>query len=144
MSGEPELPLHATALLDTAPVIYLLEDHPEHLARFLPLFQRAEEGSLRILVTPITLAEVLAGPLKARKEALAERYEQALCKGLGWTVVPLDAPLAARAARLRTRYRLKLPDALQLAAALTHGVAALVTHDRDFGQAAQEVPIWGM
>jgi hypothetical protein len=80
-----------------------------------------EEGSLRILVTPITVAEVLAGPLKAGREALAERYEQALREGLGWTVVPLDAGLAARAARLRVRYRIRLPDALQLAAALSHG-----------------------
>jgi len=144
MSGDFQIPLHATVLLDTAPVIYLLEDHPEYLARFLPLFQRAEAGTLRILITPLTLAEVLAGPLKARKEALAERYEQALCQGLGWNVVPLDAALAARAARLRARYHLKLPDALQLAAALVHGVAALVTHDRDFGQAAKEVPIWGV
>jgi predicted nucleic acid-binding protein len=144
MSGEASLPHGAKVLLDTAPVIYLLEDHPEFLPKFLPLFRRAEEGSLRILVTPITVAEVLAGPLKAGREALAERYEQALREGLGWTVVPLDAGLAARAARLRVRYRIRLPDALQLAAALSHGVAALVTHDRDFGQAVDEVPIWGV
>ena len=143
MSGEVLLAPNATVLLDTAPVIYLLEQHPIFLPRFLPLFRRAEEGSLRLLITPITLAEVLAGPLKAGKEALAERYESALCRGLGWTLVPLDRDIAARAARLRIRYRLKLPDALQLAAALAHNAEALVTHDRDFGEAAQEVRIWG-
>lgn len=137
------LPPHATVVVDTAPVIYLLEGNQDFLPGFLPLFRAAERGELNILLTPVTLAEVLAGPLKARKEALAERYESALREGLGWRVVDLDADLAARAARLRIRYRLKLPDAFQLAAALAHSAAALVTHDRDFGQAKREVPILG-
>jgi predicted nucleic acid-binding protein len=137
------LPLHATVMMDTAPVIYMLDGNTEFLPKFLPLFRAAERGELQILLTPVTLAEVLAGPLKARKEALAERYESALREGLGWRVVDLTADIAAKAARLRIRYGLKLADAFQLAAALTHSVAALVTHDRDFGRAGQEVPILG-
>lgn len=137
------LPVHATVLVDTAPVIYLLDGNAQSLPKFLPLFRAAERGELRILLTPVTLAEVLAGPLKARKEALAERYESALREGLGWRVVDLDSDIAAKAARLRIRYGLKLPDAFQLAAALYHSVDALVTHDRDFGQAAREVAILG-
>ena len=138
------LPPRATVVVDTAPVIYLLDGHSGFLPRFLPLFRAAERGELTILLTPVTLAEVLAGPLKARKEALAERYESALREGLGWRVVDLSADLAAKAARLRVRYGLKLPDAFQLAAALVHSADALVTHDRDFGQAAREVPILGI
>lgn len=137
------LPVHATVLVDTAPVIYLLDGNAQSLPKFLPLFRAAERGELRILLTPVTLAEVLAGPLKARKEALAERYESALREGLGWRVVDLDSDIAAKAARLRIRYGLKLPDAFQLAAALSHSVDALVTHDRDFGQATREVAILG-
>ena len=94
--------------------------------------------------TPITIAEVLAGPIKARKEALASRYEHALREGLGWRVADLTADIAAQAARLRIRYALKLPDAFQLAAALVHSCEALVTHDRDFGEARHEVPILGL
>lgn len=137
------LPTHATVLVDTAPVIYLLDGNAQYLPKFLPLFRAAERGELRILLTPVTLAEVLAGPLKARKEALAERYESALREGLGWRVVDLDSDIAAKAARLRIRYGLKLPDAFQLAAAIAHSADALVTHDRDFGQATREVAILG-
>ena len=138
-----QLPPHATVVMDTAPVIYLLDGNADFLPTFLPLFRAAERGELQILLTPVTLAEVLAGPLKARKEALAERYESALREGLGWRVVDLTADLAARAARLRVRYGLKLPDAFQLAAPLVHSASALVTHDRDFGQARREVVILG-
>jgi predicted nucleic acid-binding protein len=38
------------------------------------------------------------------------------------------------ASQLRVQYRLKLPDAVQLASALTIEAAALVTHDRDFAK----------
>jgi len=138
------LPWNATVVLDTAPVIYLLEDNKAFLPLFWPLFQAAESGRIRILITPITVAEVLAGPWKAGKEALAERYEHALREGLGWKVVDLDAGLAARASRLRGRYGLRLPDAFQLAASLVNGADALVTHDRDFGKAAKEVNILGV
>lgn len=138
------LPGNATVVLDTAPVIYLLEDNRAYLPLFWPLFQAAEAGRIRILITPITVAEVLAGPWKAGKEALAERYEYALREGLGWKVVDLDASLAARASRLRGRYGLRLPDAFQLAASLVNGADALVTHDRDFGKAAKEVCILGV
>lgn len=137
------LPWTATVVLDTAPVIYLLEDNKAFLPLFWPLFQAAEAGRIRIRITPITVAEVLAGPWKAGKEALAERYEHALREGLGWKVVDLDAGLAARASRLRGRYGLRLPDAFQLAACLGNGADALVTHDRDFGKAAKEVNILG-
>ncbi|MEN9354043.1 MAG: tRNA(fMet)-specific endonuclease VapC [Fibrobacterota bacterium] len=137
------LPWTATVVLDTAPVIYLLEDNRAFLPLFWPLLQAAESGRVRILITPITVAEVLAGPWKAGKEALAERYEHALREGLGWKVVDLDAGMAARASRLRGRYGLRLPDAFQLAACLGNGADALVTHDRDFGKAAKEVCILG-
>ena len=81
------LGLDATVLLDTAPVIYLLEGNLQHLPRFWPLFRACQARRLRIAITPITVAEVLAGPWKAGKEALAERYEQAFREGLGWQVV---------------------------------------------------------
>jgi len=66
-----------------------------------------------------------------------------LREGLGWRVVDLDSDIAAKASRLRIRYGLKLPDAFQLAAAIAHSADALVTHDRDFGQATREVAILG-
>lgn len=138
------LPEGALVLVDTAPIIYLLEGNEHFLPRFWPLFQAGEDGRLQIATTVVTLAEVLAGPLKAGKDVLAARYEEALRQGLGWRLLDLTAEVAARAARLRITYGLKLPDAFQLAATLESGAAALVTHDRDFGRAADEVAIIGL
>ena len=121
----------ATVLVDTAPWIYILEDHPVWASQFVGLFEAAERGRLQLALTTVTLAEVLAGPFKAKQTALAKRYEKALGR---YHVVPLSAQVAVMAAQLRVQYRLKLPDAVQLASALDIGAAALVTHDRDFSK----------
>ncbi|MEY2875762.1 MAG: tRNA(fMet)-specific endonuclease VapC [Pseudomonadota bacterium] len=128
----------ATVLVDTAPFIYLLEDHPVFLPRFLGLFEASERGEVRLALSVITLAEILTGPHKAGLPDLAKRYETVLASR--HSVVPVTAPIAGLAAQLRARYRLKLPDALQLATALDIGAAALVTHDRDFAE-VQGIPV---
>lgn len=43
--------------------------------------------------------------------------------------MPVDKNLAAEAARLWTRYRLRLPYAIQVATAIVTGSQALATHD---------------
>ena len=121
----------ALVLVDTAPWIYLLEDHPQFASLFLGLFEAAERGQVQLALTTITMAEVLTGTLKHKQTALAKRYEIALNK---YQVLPLTATIAGLAAQLRIQYRLKLPDAVQLASALDRGAAALVTHDRDFSK----------
>ena len=118
-------------MVDTAPFIYVLEAHPQFADQFSGLFEAAAKGDLTLALSTITLAEVLTGPFKAGQTALAKRYEKSL---LLYSVVPVSTPIAALAAQLRAQYRLKLPDAIQLASALDIGAAAFVTHDRDFSQ----------
>src|SRR6185312_7719354 len=126
LKGLPENPL---LLIDSAPIIYVLEGHAEFASVFKPVFEAHDEGLLRLAVTTVTLAEVLTGPLGARDEVLAERYRATL---KSWFVVDLDAEIAESAARLRAACKLKLADAVQAASALAVGADALVTHDRDF------------
>jgi predicted nucleic acid-binding protein len=44
----------------------------------------------------------------------------------------LTTDIAESAARVRASFRMKFPDAVQVASALTINADALVTHDRDF------------
>jgi predicted nucleic acid-binding protein len=126
-----DLPEHALLLIDSAPIIYVLEGHPKLGPRFAPLFAAHADGRLRFAVTTITIAEVLVGPLKASEEALARRYRAIL---ESWQPVALDIGIAEGAARLRASLRLGLADAVQAASALAINAAALVTHDRDFSR----------
>lgn len=127
----------ALLLVDSSPIIYTLEAHAKLAPHFAPLFDRHARGEVVLAVTTVTIAEVLAGPLASGREALAKRYRAALGT---WRVVDLDIDIAETAARMRAAYRLKLPDAIQLASALAINADALVTHDRDFSKVL-ELPI---
>ena len=126
-----DLPEQALLLIDSAPIIYVLEDHPQFGPRFAPLFAAHAAGRLRFAVTTITVAEVLVGPLRAGDDALAQRYRVIL---ESWRPIALDLEIAASAARLRASLRLGLADAVQAASALAINAEALVTHDRDFSR----------
>jgi predicted nucleic acid-binding protein len=132
MTLAAQVPDGGTVLIDTNPIIYILEGNPLG-APFRSIFEAVDRGRIRALVTPITVAEVVSGPLKAKREALVERYRRTITQNPGWHIRDIDADIAVLAARLRLRHALKLPDAFQLAVALEEGCFALVTHDRDFG-----------
>ena len=123
------LPDGALVLVDSAPIIYTLEANAGFSARYAPLFSRHAQGEITLAISTVTIAEVLTGPLKAGEEALAKRYRAVF---ESWQVVELTCDIAESAARLRGKYGLKLPDAIQVASALAINADALVTHDRDF------------
>jgi predicted nucleic acid-binding protein len=74
---------------------------------------------------------------------LAGRYYEALSSGPNWQVRELTAEISFLAARIRIRYHLKLPDAIQIATAIQTGSSALITHDRDF-YGVDEIKIIGI
>jgi predicted nucleic acid-binding protein len=119
------------ALVDSAPIIYTLDGNRQFAPRFARLFERHAAGEIVLAVTTGTIAEVLTGPPSNDDEALASRYHAILN---AWKVVELSSEIAASAARFRARYRLKLPDAVQVASALAIGADVLVTHDDDFAK----------
>ncbi len=125
------LPQGALVLVDTAPIIYILEGHPKFAPRFQPLFDRQASGDILFAVTTLAIAEVLTGPLGAGEEALAKRYRAVM---ESWQVVNLTAEIAESAARFRASLKLKLADAIQVASAIAANADALVTHDRDFSR----------
>ncbi|HTW76121.1 MAG TPA: PIN domain-containing protein [Steroidobacteraceae bacterium] len=125
------LPADALLLIDSAPIIYLLEDHAALAPVFRPLFEAHARRKVRFAITTLTIAEVLTGPLQSGDEALAGRYRAVL---QSWQVVDLSGDIAESAARLRASLHLKLADAVQAASALAINADALVTHDRDFSR----------
>ena len=125
------LPDGALVLVDSAPIIYVLDQDAKFASRFQPLFERQSAGAIQFAVTTMTIAEVMTGPLGAGDEALAKRYRAVL---ESWQVVNLTADIAESAARFRAKLKLKLPDAIQVASALAVNADALVTHDRDFSR----------
>jgi predicted nucleic acid-binding protein len=126
------IPAGSRVTIDSAPIIYLLEENPTFLAPYLALFERIDKGELEAVISAVTLAEVLAGPLRHGNEILADRYYQALTVSPNWRFQPMTAEISLVAARVRARYGIRLPDAVQVATAIASQSIALITHDRDF------------
>lgn len=128
---QSDLPDGALVLVDSAPIIYVLEHDARFSPRFRPLFERQSTGTIQFAVTTMTIAEVLTGPLRAGDEALAKR-----CRAVmeSWQVVSLTADIAESAARFRASLGLGMADAIQVASAIAVNADALVTHDRDFSK----------
>jgi len=143
MNGLDSIPEDGLITVDTAPIIYFLEGRAHFADYFAPLFERIERGQHRGVIASVTLTEILAGPLSHGNEILADRYYHALAASSNWLVQDLTAELAFLAARIRARYQLKLPDAVQVATAIHTGSAALVSHDRDFRN-IREIKVLGL
>ncbi len=115
--------------IDSAAFIYFIEEHPAFLPIVEPLFEAVDSGALAAVTSSITLLETLVVPLRAGDHALAQRYEALLTESRNLKLVPLDLAQLRGAAQLRAVTRLKTPDAIQLAAALSEGCKAIVTND---------------
>lgn len=123
--------------VDTAPFIYHIEGESPFAAAAQELFEDClDTGRNRAVTTIVTLAEVLVGAFAAGRRDLAKEYRRILGTSANLTLLDITAEVAERVAELRARYRLRLPDAFQVAAALSEGAAYFITNDRDLKRIA--------
>jgi predicted nucleic acid-binding protein len=116
--------------LDTAPIIYFIEEHPIYLPYISPIFAAISRAELAGVTSTITVAEVLIQPLRHDTPDLYQEYLDLFLHSDNFEVHVIDVAVAQAAADLRVRYSLRLPDALQLAVALQAGCTAFLTNDR--------------
>jgi predicted nucleic acid-binding protein len=130
MSLLEALPAGTVIGLDSAAFIYFIEQHPLYEPLLSPLFeQRIEHGENRAVTSVVTLAEVLVQPKRLARDDLAQRYRAFLTAGANLMLVDITAAVAERAATLRAQHNLRLPDAIQIAAAIEHGASYFITND---------------
>ena len=77
----------------------------------------------------LTLTEVLVLPLRLKDQRLVERYSRILLLAENIFSVDVSSAIATEAAKLRSAYRLRTPDAIQLATAVDQGADAFLTND---------------
>ena len=123
--------------IDTAPLIYLIEAHPLYGAIALEIAGRITAGQIVGITSVITLGEVLVHPFARGDTGLRQRYRAVLLESVGFRTCPIDAASAERAAELRARYGMRLPDAIQIAVALNEGCEAFLTNDRRLARVAE-------
>src|SRR5213593_3569864 len=115
--------------LDTAPLIYLIEENPAYLPMIKPFFEAVDRGDFQAVTSTLTLAEVLVHPMRRGDHALADQYRRILLHANHVETVPVSDNIAEEAAQLRARHGLRTPDAIQLATATRSGASSFLTND---------------
>lgn len=101
-------------VFDSDVLIGFLSAHDAHHGEAVERVRESLTPGTRRLLCAVNLSEILIGPLRAGTE---ERVEQMLLQFTVETIV-VDMALAKRAAAVRARTNLKLPDAYALATAI--------------------------
>jgi predicted nucleic acid-binding protein len=115
--------------LDTAPLIYFIEENSIYLERVCAFFTAMEQGEFQVVSSTLILTEVLVHPLRASNTALAQDYRDILCNQENLTIVSVSPAIAERAAQLRAKHNLRTPDAIQIATALQANATFFITND---------------
>jgi predicted nucleic acid-binding protein len=133
-------------LLDTAPLVYLVEagggsGRRAQAARVL--FAALRDEGFELCASTLLWTELLSGPLAAGDLGLAERYRALLADSSFARLIPLDAAIAEEAARLASspllKGRLALADSIHLATAVVEGARGLLTNDEGLREAAERL-----
>jgi predicted nucleic acid-binding protein len=118
-----------TVGLDTAPLIYFIEQNPKHIHKVRAFFVGMERGDFEVVTSTITLSEVLVHPLSQCQTALAHQYRDILLNQNHLIILPVSSTIAEQAAQLRADYKIKTPDAIQIATTLQAGAKTFLTND---------------
>jgi predicted nucleic acid-binding protein len=127
--GQLSVPDDAIIYLDTAPVIYSIERHPDYWPLLIPVWEKLQAGSVQLISSELLLLECLVIPLRTNNTALINAYEQFLSFQV--TLFPIRESILRLAAQLRAINNLKTPDAIHAATALGIRHTLFLTNDVD-------------
>ena len=128
--GLTEIIKNRTIFLDTAPLIYYIEDNQLYSNVLDKLFELNLKMEVQLITSTITLLEVLVIPMKTNNFDLVEKYKSLLCQSDTFKIWDIDVEVAVKAAGLRAKYRLKTPDAIQIATAICRFSDYFLTNDK--------------
>jgi predicted nucleic acid-binding protein len=113
--------------LDTAPVVYFVEQNPEFIDRVEPIFARLDLDIIGV-VSAVTLAECLVFPIKRGLTDLEQAFEDVI-NSERVEFITTDREIAKLTATIRAKYNFQLPDSIQIATAIVSNCDAFLTND---------------
>jgi len=114
--------------LDTAPLIYFIEENPAYIETVRLFFEAMDRGDFLVVTSTVTLLEVLVHPLRSNNRELATEYRDILLNSK-LTTLEVSSAIAEQAAHLRATHNIRTPDAIQISAALNAGATQFFTND---------------
>jgi predicted nucleic acid-binding protein len=122
---------HVCIGLDSCVLIYHLEGHQQFAPVSSHVIDQIEAGRISAVISSMALLEILVGPYRREAEPLAKSYYSLLRQLPNCRWVDMTYEIADRAAQIRAKYNLKVPDAIHIATAIESGATAFITNDLD-------------
>lgn len=132
--GRVSAELGQRVYLDANIVIYAVEGFANLAAQLRSLLEALDAAEIVAVTSELTLAEVLVKPFKDQNQAVQRAYKMFLTPTPVLHLIPVNRSVLEEAARLRAASGLKLPDAIHLATANSHGCNSFLTNDDQFKQ----------
>jgi len=125
--------------VDTAPIIYYLENNAQYKDLIKGFFTRCLEKNIQIVTSTITIEEYLVFPYSSGKIEFVDNFKRFL-EYMNIEVVNIDSKIAEQGAKIRGQYKnFKAMDALQIATAIVSGCDMFFTNDKQLRQ-EKELP----
>jgi predicted nucleic acid-binding protein len=124
-----ELRKYAVIGIDSAVLIYHLEDTTPYSDLTEETFAAVAAGAPRAVISTVSVAEALVKPYADGRTERVDAFDRFMRSLPNAACVAPDYETAKDAARLRARYGLRTPDALLIATTRRHGGRAFLTND---------------
>ncbi|MFH0924274.1 MAG: PIN domain-containing protein [bacterium] len=130
MNFSQELRQIDSIFIDTAPIIYYIEAHPQFGDLAKQVIDLCKSGKLNAFSSVITITEVLPKPVQKGEDVLAQTFMESIKYGKHMNLIDISVDIAEKAGRLRGQYiNLRALDALQISAALHIKADVFLTND---------------
>lgn len=116
--------------LDTMCFIYLFEANQVYFNKVEKLFKQIEQNKIQASTSIISLIEVLSSPAIENNLQLKAKYQNFFYTMPNLKLVDVSHEQAKTAATLRRKYKIRTPDAIQLATAITQKADYFITNDK--------------
>lgn len=121
---------------DTNVLVYLIENRLALSSSIRAQMYPAHDPLPVLVFSELTRMECLVQPMRTGDGAVLTAYEKLFCNA-AYRMAGFNRQTFELATQLRVQHRLKTPDALHLAAAITSGCDEFWTNDYRLAQAAQ-------
>lgn len=115
---------------DTAPFIYLLENHPDFYQKVADFITKSVADKVQFETSVLTFTEFCVKPEQMDRQDLIQDFEMFL-QTLDFNLATISLSIAKTAYKLRAKYSfLKGMDSLQVATAMELGCDSFFTNDK--------------
>jgi predicted nucleic acid-binding protein len=129
--GQLVIPSGSKVYVDTAVLIYTLEENTNYFDLLKPLWTQFQAREIELISSELILMEVLILPIRNNDKSLVSDYEQLLLNST-MQLIPVDQSILRQAANLRATINLKTPDAIHASTAMAVNCDIFITNDKGF------------